>query len=98
MTEKEIEFNDIFKSVSGDYPLIVQMEKNGEICFETLVIYDMIFKFVDKVRINDTTYWPIYTKKIKDYSSFLTVDVEYYVGVVKSLLIEDYYDNYGKFI
>jgi hypothetical protein len=26
------------------------------------------------------------------------VDVEYYVGVVKSLLIEDYYDNYGKFI
>ena len=97
-TEKEIEFNDIFKSVSGDYPLIVQMEKNGEICFETLVIYDMIFNFVDKVRINDTTYWPVYTKKIKDYSSFLTVDVEYYVGVVKSLLIEDYYDNYGKFI
>jgi|TARA_B100001093_G_C26514461_1_gene878957 hypothetical protein len=97
-TERGIEFNDLFRSIEGDYPLIVQMEKNGEICFETLVIFNMIFNFVDNVRIDDTTYWPIYIKKVKDYSSFLTVDIEYYVGVIKTLLIEDYYENYGKFI
>jgi hypothetical protein len=26
------------------------------------------------------------------------VELDYYVGVVKTLLIEDYYENYGKYI
>jgi hypothetical protein len=28
----------------------------------------------------------------------LDVELDYYVGVVKTLLIEDYYENYGKYI
>lgn len=97
-TEENIEFNDIFKSIDGDYPLIVRLEKRGEICLETVVIFQKIFGFIDNVKIQDTTYWPIYKKKIKDYMSFLDMDTKYYVDVVKNILIEDYYENYGKFI
>ena len=95
-TDQDIEFNDIFKSVGGDYPLIIKLEKQGEICIETVVIFDMLFDFLNNVRIGDTTYWPVYKKKVKDYMSFLDVDREHYVGVVKTLLIEDYYENYGQ--
>tara|TARA_B110000037_G_scaffold202786_1_gene245268 strand:- start:519 stop:1199 length:681 start_codon:yes stop_codon:yes gene_type:complete len=95
-TEHDIEFNNIFKSVNGDYPLIIRLEKQGEICIESVVIFDMMFDFLDRVHSGDTTYWPVYKKKVKDYTSFLKVDVKHYVEVVKNLLIEDYYDNYGQ--
>jgi hypothetical protein len=97
-TVEGLEFNQIFKSVNGDYPLIIRLEKMGEICIETVVVFDMIFDFLNNVRINDTTYWPIYKKKVKDYTSFLKIDVPHYVGVMKTLLIEDYYDNYGQYL
>ena len=95
-TEQGIEFNQIFKSIDGDYPLIIRLEKRGEICIESVVVFDKIFDFLNNVRIGDTTYWPVYKKKVKDYTSFLEVDVAHYVGVIKTLLIEDYYENYGQ--
>lgn len=94
----DIEFPNIFKSVGNDYPFIVQLEQKGEICLETLVIFEKIFGFLKRVKINDTTYWPEYRKKVEKYMSFLDVELDYYVGVVKTLLIEDYYENYGKYI
>lgn len=96
--EEELEFNQIFKSVNGNYPLIIRLEKMGDICVETVVVFDMIFDFINNVRISDTTYWPVYKKKVKDYTPFLKVDVPRYVGVMKTLLIEDYYDNYGQYL
>lgn len=96
--EEELEFNQIFKSVDGNYPLIIRLEKMGDICVETVVVFDMIFDFINNVRIADTTYWPVYKKKVKDYTPFLKVDVPRYVGVMKTLLIEDYYDNYGQYL
>jgi len=96
--EEELEFNQIFKSVNGNYPLIIRLEKMGDICVETVVVFDMIFDFINNVRIADTTYWPVYKKKVKDYAPFLKVDVSRYVGVMKTLLIEDYYDNYGQYL
>jgi hypothetical protein len=94
----DIEFPNIFKSVGNNYPFIVQLEQKGEICLETLVIFEKIFGFLKRVKINDTTYWPEYRKKVEKYMSFLDVELDYYVGVVKTLLIEDYYENYGKYI
>ena len=96
--EEDLEFNQIFKSVNGNYPLIIRLEKMGDICVETVVVFDMIFDFINNVRIADTTYWPVYKKKVKDYTPFLKVDVPRYVGVMKTLLIEDYYDNYGQYL
>ncbi len=96
--EEELEFNQIFKSVNGNYPLIIRLEKMGDICVETVVVFDMIFDFINNVRIADTTYWPVYKKKVKDYTPFLKVDVPRYVGVMKTLLIEDYYENYGQYL
>ena len=96
--EEDLEFNQIFKSVNGNYPLIIRLEKMGDICVETVVVFDMIFDFTNNVRIADTTYWPVYKKKVKDYTPFLKVDVPRYVGVMKTLLIEDYYDNYGQYL
>ena len=97
-SEENIEFNSIFKSIDNDYPFIVFLEKRGELSLETLIIFEKIFTFIDKVKINDTTYWPIYTKKVKDYMSFLDIDVNYYVNVLRDILIDDYYEDYGQLI
>jgi hypothetical protein len=97
-SEENIEFNSIFKSIDNDYPFIVFLEKRGELSLETLIIFEKIFAFIDKVKINDTTYWPIYTKKVKDYMSFLDIDVNYYVNVLRDILIDDYYEDYGQLI
>ena len=45
--EEELEFNQIFKSVNGNYPLIIRLEKMGDICVETVVVFDMIFDFIN---------------------------------------------------
>jgi hypothetical protein len=97
-SEENMEFNSIFKSIDNDYPFIVFLEKRGELSLETLIIFEKIFTFIDKVKINDTTYWPIYTKKVKDYMSFLDIDVNYYVNVLRDILIDDYYEDYGQLI
>jgi|TARA_B110000977_G_C10874195_1_gene414841 hypothetical protein len=94
--EEELSFNQILKSVDGEYPLIMRLERRGEISLETLVIFDKIFGFLDRVKINDTTYWPLYKKKCQKYSAFLDINNEYYKSTLVDIMVDDFYEDYGK--
>ena len=74
----------------------MQMERRGLISIETLVILDKILDFLDSVKIKDTIYWPIYKRKCKKYSGFLIINNKTYTKKVRKILIDDYYEEYGK--
>lgn len=94
--KNELTFNEIFECIDGDYPLVMQMERRGLISIETLVILDKILDFLDNVKINDTIYWPIYKRKCKKYSGFLVINNKSYTKKVRKILLDDYYEEYGK--
>jgi len=94
--KNELKFDEIFRCIDGEYPLVMQMERRGLISIETLVILDKILDFLDRVRINDTIYWPIYKRKCKKYSGFLVINNKSYTKKVRKILLDDYYEEYGK--
>jgi hypothetical protein len=96
--DNRLSFNEIFKSLGGDYPLIMQMERRGIISIETLVILDKILDFLEDVKMRDTIYWPIYKRKCKKYSGFLVINSKSYTKKVKEILLDDYYEEYGKLL
>lgn len=95
-SKNKLKFDEIFKCIDGEYPLVMQMERRGMISIETLVILDKILDFLDRVRINDTIYWPIYKRKCKKYSGFLVINNKTYTKKVREILLDDYYEEYGK--
>lgn len=96
--DSDLYFDDIFKSVDGDYPLVMQMERRGEISIETVVIIDKILSFLDRVNIDDTIYWPVYKKKCKKYSDFVDINISLYIKKMRNILLDDYYEEYGKLL
>tara|TARA_B100000941_G_scaffold279551_1_gene245142 strand:- start:3256 stop:3948 length:693 start_codon:yes stop_codon:yes gene_type:complete len=92
----ELTFNESLKSINSEYPLIMQLENRGDISLETLIIYDKIFNFLERVKINDTVYWPLYKTKCKKYSTFLDININYYTKKIKEIMISDFYDDFGK--
>jgi hypothetical protein len=74
----------------------MQLENRGDISLETLIIYDKIFNFLERVKINDTVYWPLYKTKCKKYSTFLDININYYTKKIKEIMISDFYDDFGK--
>lgn len=94
--ENELSFDEILKSVNGEYPLIMQLERRGDISLETLIVFENIFKFLDKVKIKETTYWPMYKMKCKKYASFLTINNEHYMDILRNIMLDEYYDTFGK--
>lgn len=91
----DLNFAKIFKSVHGEYPLIMKMESRGEISLETLIVFDKMFGFVDKVNINETTYWPLYKFKCQKYSAFLDINIDYYKDILKKIMVDDFNEEYG---
>jgi hypothetical protein len=76
----------------------MQMERRGIISIETLVILDKILDFLEDVKMRDTIYWPIYKRKCKKYSGFLVINSKSYTKKVKEILLDDYYEEYGKLL
>ena len=54
-----------------------------------------MFGFVDKVNINETTYWPLYKFKCQKYSAFLDINIDYYKDILKKVMVDDFNEEYG---
>lgn len=95
--EKDLRFDNIFKSLNNEYPLIMKMENIGEICLETFVILNKLFNVLDgqSKYIRDSIFFPMYKKKIDNYGQFLDINIEYYKTMFRKIIIEDYWDEYG---
>lgn len=94
-SENDLKFDEIFKSIGGDYPLIMRMEKHGEIALETLIVFQKMFGFLQRVKINDSTYFPAYKTKCLNYADFLDINIDYYKDILKKVMVEDFYEEYG---
>lgn len=81
------EFNELFHSVNGNHPEIIQKYMRKEISLETLCILDHILKFIHKTDkfISDPIYIDI-SKLCKKYQPFLKVDIPKLKLVLKQLV------------
>ena len=75
--EENVPFDNLFKAVDGQHPLIVKLWMQEEISLETVVILNSIFGFIDREskNISDTIIWPDTRRLIEKYTPFVNFDV-----------------------
>jgi len=68
-----VKFDNLFTSVDGQQPMIVQMWMQEDITLETVVILNSILGFVQREdsKISDTIIWPDNKRKIEKYTPFV---------------------------
>jgi hypothetical protein len=66
-------FDNLFKSVNGQLPLVIKIWMQEEISLETVVILNSIFGFIgrESEKISDTIIWPDTKRKIEKYTPFV---------------------------
>ncbi len=66
-------FDNLFKSVNGQLPLVIKVWMQEEISLETVVILNSIFGFIgrESEKISDTIIWPDTKRKIEKYTPFV---------------------------
>ena len=84
----EYKLNDLFDCSKG-HPPILKKFLSGKIILETLVIYDMIFLFVNDLdnKLIDPV-WETVSLKIKKYQPFLNINVDKYKQIIKEIIYE----------
>lgn len=70
-----IEFDNLFKSQSGQLPMVIKLWMQGEISLETVVILNSILGYTRREKISDTLTWPDTKRKIEKYAPFVQFDV-----------------------
>ena len=86
LSENELE--SLFNCTKG-HPPILKKFLGGEISLETLVIYDIIFKFRERFdKKLDDPVWETVSLKIKKYKPFLNIDVSNFKNILRSILNE----------
>lgn len=95
--EKDLRFDNIFKSVKGEYPFVMKMENLGEISLETFIILDKMFDILETQdkKVRDSIFYPMYKKKCQNYSDFLNINIEHYKQMFRQIIVEEYWDEYG---
>ena len=75
--EENVPFDNLFKAVDGQHPLVVKLWMQEEISLETVVILNSIFGFIDREskNISDTIIWPDTRRLIEKYTPFVNFDV-----------------------
>ena len=86
LTHKEkhgYSFNDLF-TVKGGHPPLLRMFIRNDISLETLIILDMVLKFMNKwdTQMDDPLWNPL-SLKIKKYKPFLSIPVASYKELMK---------------
>ena len=79
---------NLFKVKDHQHPVILKMVLAEKINFETFIIMNSIFKFVDQFnkQISDTIIWPEFYIKCKKYRPFLEYDVNKFKNVFKKII------------
>lgn len=83
-----VKFDNLFESVDGQQPMIVQMWMQEDITLETVVILNSILGFIQREdsKISDTIIWPDNKRKIEKYTPFVSFDI----NKCKTMLMEKF--------
>jgi hypothetical protein len=83
----EADFDDIFKVVGINHPIILKMGLSNTISLETVVVLDMILNFVSNIdQCLDDPLWDDYSILIKNYKPFLEVDINKQKKIIMGVL------------
>ena len=74
LSEQNVDFDKLFESEDGQYPLVTRLWISEEISLETVVILNSILGFIPREsgKISDTIMWPNIKRKIEKYAPFVT--------------------------
>jgi hypothetical protein len=77
LTEEDCTFDELFESVDGQHPPVVQIWMQEDISLETVVILNSILGYIprESKKISDTIIWPDIQRKIDKYGPFVKYDV-----------------------
>jgi len=77
LSEQKVEFNNLFESIEGQQPLIIQYWMQEDISLETVVILNSILGFIQREdsKISDTIIWPDNKRRIEKYTPFVSFDI-----------------------
>lgn len=77
LTEEDCSFDELFESVDGQHPLVIQIWMQEDISLESVVILNSILGFIprESKKISDTIIWPDIQRKIDKYGPFVKYDV-----------------------
>ena len=77
LSEQKVEFNNLFESIEGQQPLIIQYWMQEDISLETIVILNSILGFIQREdsKISDTIIWPDNKRRIEKYTPFVSFDI-----------------------
>lgn len=67
-------------------PVIISKIHQGEISYESAVLMDMVFRWLNKARSSDTLLWPTTRKKLTKYRSFFNIDVDKYKDLTAKVI------------
>ena len=87
MATKEYTFNDLFETMGG-HPPALRLYIQGRISLETLIILDMVLKFMSKwdKEMKDPL-WELLSLKIKKYKPFLSIPTDKYRKLMKEMFL-----------
>lgn len=77
LSEEDCSFDELFESVDGQHPLVIQIWMQEDISLESVVILNSILGFIprESKKISDTIIWPDIQRKIDKYGPFVKYDV-----------------------
>ena len=73
LTEEDCTFDELFESVDGQHPPVVQIWMQEDISLETVVILNSILGYIprESKKISDTIIWPDTRRLIEKYEPFV---------------------------
>jgi len=87
MATKEYTFNDLFETMGG-HPPALRLYIQGRISLETLIILDMVLKFMGRWdKDMKDPLWELLSLKIKKYKPFLSIPTDKYRKLMKEMFL-----------
>jgi|TARA_B110000495_G_C22728237_1_gene427520 hypothetical protein len=85
----EADFDDIFKIVGINHPVILKMVLSKTISMETFTVLDIILGFVNDIdKILDDPLWSDQSMLVKNYKPFLSIDVSKQKKIIMDVLVK----------
>jgi hypothetical protein len=73
---KNLQFDDLFTKSEGSYPLIVSLYLDHSIELETLVIFDILVGYMQRISVTETIVWPQLERMIYKYRRHLSQNID----------------------
>jgi hypothetical protein len=91
LEERGKKFNDLFRVVGADHPIIVKMALQKVITVETFIVLDTLLGFCERINNKlDDPIWEDFYLRVLKYSPFLAIDTDRCRSILRSKIETEY--------